>query len=101
MGRRLRRGLDDKTVKLWDVTSGECLQTLEGHSSLCDQCVVFDSSLSVSSTSGKALLPNPEEFSDLKSKATPDVNGYVGFQNFEMEMKDDHAVASQSYSSTF
>ena len=31
MGRRLRRGLD-KTVKLWDVTSGECLQTLEGHS---------------------------------------------------------------------
>ena len=32
MGRRLRRGLDDKTVKLWDVTSGECLQTLEGHS---------------------------------------------------------------------
>ena len=22
----------DKTVKLWDVTSGECLQTLEGHS---------------------------------------------------------------------
>ena len=23
----------DETVKLWDVTSGECLQTLEGHSS--------------------------------------------------------------------
>ena len=32
MGRRLRRGLDDNTVKLWDVTSGKCLQTLEGHS---------------------------------------------------------------------
>ena len=32
MGRRLRRGLD-KTVKLW-MTSGECLQTLEGHSVL-------------------------------------------------------------------
>ena len=32
MGRRLRRGLSDNTVKLWDVTSGECLQTLEGHS---------------------------------------------------------------------
>ena len=25
-------GVWDKTVKLWDVTSGECLQTLEGHS---------------------------------------------------------------------
>ena len=32
MGRRLASGSDDKTVKLWDVTSGECLQTLEGHS---------------------------------------------------------------------
>ena len=26
-------GVWDNTVKLWDVTSGECLQTLEGHSS--------------------------------------------------------------------
>ena len=25
-------GSDDNTVKLWDVASGECLQTLEGHS---------------------------------------------------------------------
>ena len=24
-------GSNDNTVKLWDVTSGECLQTLEGH----------------------------------------------------------------------
>jgi WD40 repeat protein len=23
---------DDETVKIWDATSGECLQTLEGHS---------------------------------------------------------------------
>ena len=36
-------GVFDKTVKLWDVTSGECLQTLEGHSHLCEQCVVFSS----------------------------------------------------------
>ena len=25
-------GVWDNTVKLWDVTSGECVQTLEGHS---------------------------------------------------------------------
>ena len=25
-------GSFDKTVKLWHVTTGECLQTLEGHS---------------------------------------------------------------------
>ena len=39
-GTKVASGSDDKTVKLWDVTSGECLQTLEGHSE-CVKCVVF------------------------------------------------------------
>ena len=43
-------------------------------------------------------LPNPEEFPDLKSKAMPDVNGYVGFQNFTLKVKDDLAVARQNNS---
>ncbi|KAL2889117.1 Vegetative incompatibility protein HET-E-1 [Ceratocystis lukuohia] len=30
-GQRLASGSDDKTVKIWDATSGACLQTLEGH----------------------------------------------------------------------
>ena len=29
--RQVASGSDDKTVKLWDVTSGECLKTLIGH----------------------------------------------------------------------
>ena len=39
-GTKVASGSDDDTVKVWDVTSGECLQTLEGHSYF-EECVVF------------------------------------------------------------
>ncbi|GKT52079.1 vegetative incompatibility protein HET-E-1 [Colletotrichum spaethianum] len=31
-GRQLASTSDDNTVKLWDMTTGQCQQTLEGHS---------------------------------------------------------------------
>ena len=31
-GRRVVSGSEDKTLKVWDVATGECVATLEGHS---------------------------------------------------------------------
>ena len=31
-GRRVVSGSEDKTLKVWDVETGECVATLEGHS---------------------------------------------------------------------
>ena len=32
-GRRVVSGSEDNTLKVWDVATGECVATLEGHSS--------------------------------------------------------------------
>ena len=115
-GTKVASGSDDKTVKLWDVTSGECLQTLEGHSSGVFSVSFSSDGTKVASRSRKYkiwntstgectftgdALPNPEEFPEMKSKATPDVNGYVGFQNCELKMKDDSAVTAENNSVHF
>jgi WD40 repeat protein len=53
---RLASASDDKTVKLWDASSGECLQTLEGHSDTV-RSVVFshDSTQLASALSDKTV----------------------------------------------
>ena len=33
-GRRVVSGSDDKTLKVWDVATGKCVATLEGHSGI-------------------------------------------------------------------
>ena len=33
-GRRLASGSVDRTVRLWDVETGSCVKTLEGHSGM-------------------------------------------------------------------
>ena len=39
-GRRVVSGSDDKTAKVWDVATGECVATLAGHSEMV-WCGVF------------------------------------------------------------
>ena len=36
---RVVSGSDDKTLKVWDLVSGQCLQTLSGHTSVSDVSV--------------------------------------------------------------
>ena len=31
-GKQIATGLDDKTIKIWDINSKKCLKTLKGHS---------------------------------------------------------------------
>ena len=109
-GTKVASGCRDKTVKLWDVTSGECLQTLEGHSSSVYSVSFSSDGTKVASESRKykiwntstgectftgKVLPNPKEFPGMGSQATPDVNGYVGFHGFKLKIKDESAVAHE------
>ena len=41
-GRRVVSGSDDKTLKVWDVETGECVATLEGHSESV-RCLLYTS----------------------------------------------------------
>ena len=44
-GSRLFSGSDDSTIKVWDVATGACVQTLEGHeNSVSSVCVSADGS---------------------------------------------------------
>ena len=112
-GTKVASGSGDKTVKLWDVTSGECLRTLWRHSNSVYSVSFSSDGTKVASRSRKykirntstgectftgKVLPNPEEFPEMGSQATPDVNGYVGFQNCELKMKDDSAVTAEKNS---
>ena len=42
-GRRVVSGSGDKTVKVWDAATGECVATLAGHSDMvwCSVLVLF------------------------------------------------------------
>ena len=39
-GKTIVSASKDKTVKIWDVESGKCLTTLEGHRYLCLFCAI-------------------------------------------------------------
>ena len=94
---KIASGSDDKTVKLWDVTSGECLQTLKGHSD-----IVWSVSFSPDGTKvASGSDDNTVKLWDVTSgectfTGDADVNGCVGFHGFKLQIKDDSAVATDS-----
>ncbi|KAL2888384.1 Vegetative incompatibility protein HET-E-1 [Ceratocystis lukuohia] len=51
-GQRLASGSRDKTVKIWDATSGACLQTLEGHDEEVSSVVFSNDGQRLASGSG-------------------------------------------------
>ena len=48
-GDRIVSASDDKTLKVWSLTSGECLQTLTGHSDWVSAMAVLEGDRIVSS----------------------------------------------------
>ncbi|KKF96201.1 Vegetative incompatibility protein HET-E-1 [Ceratocystis platani] len=51
-GQRLASGSSDKTVKIWDATSGACLRTLEGHQQYVSSVVFSKDGQRLASGSG-------------------------------------------------
>jgi len=78
-GTKIASGCRDKMVKLWDVTSGECLQTLRGHSDTVISVSFSPDGTKVASgssddtvklwdvTSGECLQTLKGHFSDVES----------------------------------
>lgn len=52
---RIISGSDDKTIKLWNVNSGECIQTLTGHSSCVSSVAVLSNDKIVSASDDKTI----------------------------------------------
>lgn len=56
-GRFLLSGSTDKTLKLWEVASGHCLRTFEGHTDhVCSVCLSGDGQYALSGSEDKTLV---------------------------------------------
>ena len=80
-GNRLASGSDDKTIRIWDTRSGECLKTLEGHSSAVTSVAwngnllaasAYDDTIEIFNVGGP--LTKPVKDSNAQSAAGPKDN---------------------------
>ncbi len=55
-GKTIVSGSKDDTIKIWDIQSGECLNTLEGHSSLVSSVAISPDGKTIVSGSGDETI---------------------------------------------
>jgi WD40 repeat protein len=82
-GRRLASASEDRTVKVWDTSTGELLRTLEGHTAnVCGLAFSPDGKRIASAAGGRGELPNePGEvivWDALTGKSAVVIRGHTG-----------------------
>ncbi|KAF2811373.1 HET-D [Mytilinidion resinicola] len=94
---RLASASNDRTVKIWDASSGACLQTLEGHSRYVNLVAFSHDSTRLASAS----LDRTVKIWDASSGAClQTLNGHSGYANLVAFSHDSTRLASASYDRT-
>jgi WD40 repeat protein len=94
---RLASASHDKTVKLWDTSSGECLQTFEGHSSAVSSVAFSHDSARLASASDDKTV---KLWDTSSGECLQTFKGHSNWVNSVAFSHDSARLASASYDST-
>jgi WD40 repeat protein len=81
-------GSDDKTIKIWDIDSGKCIKTLEGHTN-CVNSVQTINNLIISGSFDKTIRITPITlFPNESDKFQQVINSYWLPEYLELQLMD-------------